>query len=263
MTYYFYAYLHLPVSKETKPKGPVLFSVPSGNFGDALAGYFAKKLGLPIHRLIIATNSNNVLEVFLKTGWYRVQTVQPTLSPAMDISVASNFERALALWVHSPHQVQQYMDDLSKHGAFQVATKVWNHACQDLWSVSVTDQEILEAMHSAYSSYQYLLDPHTAVGWVALHQYPDFQKYPCVVLSTAHPGKFPSAVHQATHIPLSAIIPTTLSTLLKADRRRYHLKTVSLDGLINEVLSKNDWPISGIIKVGSTILKKLDSGLEE
>jgi threonine synthase len=200
----------------------IIYSVPTGNFGDILAGYYAVRLGLPcVSKLLIATNENDILHRFMQSGSYTkaidpsTNTVEPakaTLSPAMDILVSSNFERLL--WylergdsvATEPKEgseaasaaVLGHMKSLNTTGGFSVSTDVLERAKEVFASACVSNAETADAITRYYASSQggYILDPHTAVGVVAAEEYPATDAK-MVVLATAHPAKFPEAVLEA------------------------------------------------------------------
>ncbi|SCU92959.1 LAFA_0F13916g1_1 [Lachancea sp. 'fantastica'] len=211
MTYYFYAYFQAVKGAQSKVK----FVVPSGNFGDILAGYYAKKMGLPVERLVIATNSNDILDRFMKTGVYeRSDDVAATLSPAMDILVSSNFERLLWYLARdvlasgddqkAGEILNQWFVQLKTEGKFVVDQAVINAALADFDSERVSDPETKETIKQTYQSSQnpknYILDPHTAVGVCATKRQIAKDKdnnIQYISLSTAHPAKFADAVNDA------------------------------------------------------------------
>ena len=213
--YYFYAYFQV-LNSAPLPSPDALptvqFSVPTGNFGDVLAGYYAKRMGLPIHNLIIATNSNDILYRFLQTGSYtRDGVVKETLSPAMDILISSNFERllwcaALETLPRSKRDaktaskiIHSYMNQLKATSSFKAHPKIHKYILDNFTALRVTDSQTSDAIRRYYDSPKpYILDPHTAVGVVAAEKLtpaaPDIET---VCLATAHPGKFPSAIFEA------------------------------------------------------------------
>ncbi|SCU78026.1 LANO_0A01882g1_1 [Lachancea nothofagi CBS 11611] len=211
ITYYFYAYFQATKDVQSKVK----FVVPSGNFGDILAGYYAKKMGLPVERLVIATNSNDILDRFMKTGVYeRSDDVAATLSPAMDILVSSNFERLLwylARDVLASNDDQkageilnQWFVQLKTEGKFEVDPAVIKHALIDFDSERVSDSETKDTIKTTYETSQnpknYILDPHTAVGVCATKRQmvkDNDKSIQYISLSTAHPAKFAEAVNDA------------------------------------------------------------------
>lgn len=211
MTYYFYSYFRATDGKQ----GKVKFVVPSGNFGDILAGYFAKKMGLPVEKLVIATNENDILDRFLKTGTYeRSANVLSTHSPAMDILISSNFERLL--WYLARENlannddlkagaiVNQWFVELKTEGKFVVDKSIIEGALKDFSSERVSNEETIQTIKEIYEISQnpkkYVLDPHTAVGVCAtkrLIKADNDKEIQYVSLSTAHPAKFADAVNQA------------------------------------------------------------------
>ena len=193
VVYYFYS--ALKVLKYNNLES-INFSVPTGNFGDAYAGYVAKKMGLPINKIIIATNSNDILSKFFQTGVYKVSKVVPTLSPSMDIQVASNFERLLFEYLDfKPALVTEYMTKLNTHGFFKISKKILCELNKTFIGVSVNDDKTIKCIRSCYSEKNIIIDPHTSVGLEAA--YSTNLEELCIVLSTAHPVKFSSAVNKA------------------------------------------------------------------
>jgi threonine synthase len=238
IVYYFHSYFALAKSNsEFKIGDQVRFVVPTGNFGDILAGYFAKRMGLPIERLVIATNENDILDRFWKTGKYEKQVakepatvgglaedgakahpegVKETLSPAMDILVSSNFERLLWFLAYefaesakmdsewnkkqAGQEVSKWLKDLKTTGSFgPVYQDVLKSAKRDFESERVTDEETLETIKDTYQKLQYVLDPHSAVGIAATQRSAERndKTLPHISLSTAHPAKFSGAVDMA------------------------------------------------------------------
>ncbi|MBF0425464.1 MAG: threonine synthase [Magnetococcales bacterium] len=172
----------------------VTFSVPTGNFGDIFAGYVARRMGLPIKRLLLATNRNDILTRFMATGVYQTGRVAPTISPSMDIQVSSNFERYLYyLFQGDAERVRACMEDLAHSGRFQVTAAEQATAAAELPAVAVDEAATLEQIRSTYTRHNYLLDPHTAVGFRAAQG----KSGTVVCLATAHPAKFAAAVQQA------------------------------------------------------------------
>ena len=168
-------------------------AVPTGNFGDILAGYLAKRLGLPVGRLICASNANNVLTDFLTTGVYdRRRPLLKTTSPSMDILVSSNLERLLYLLSGDTELVAGLMGDLNEQGFYRVPEALLSAIQAEFAAGCCTDTQAEAAIAKVYRDYGYLMDPHTACGWIAA----EAQKgsAPMVVLSTASPYKFSTAV---------------------------------------------------------------------
>lgn len=176
----------------------IRFSVPTGNFGDILAGYYAQRMGLPVGRLILATNENDILARFFSTGEYRLGEVVPTISPSMDIQVASNFERYLYYRVGGrATALQKLLDDFESAGRLRVTSDA-DGLIDPLFAAGVGNRrDTLATIRRYYREYGYLMDPHTAVGvWVGEpHQ---LEGEPLIALATAHPAKFSQAIIDAT-----------------------------------------------------------------
>ncbi|QGQ99675.1 threonine synthase [Paenibacillus psychroresistens] len=189
--YYFYAYLQL--SKENKTD-KLNFSVPTGNFGDIFAGYLARKMGLPIHKLILATNENNILERFVREGVYEPGAFRGTYSPSMDIQVASNFERYLFyLYGEDGQAVSTIMQQFKDTGRVVIPADKLQLVQADFVGYSVENEESLDTIRTYYDKYNYLLDPHTACGVAAADKITADNEV-TVALSTAHPAKFDESI---------------------------------------------------------------------
>lgn len=198
LTYYFKAYADLVRAGRIQAGDKVDFAVPTGNFGNILAGYFAKRLGLPVGRLLCASNANNVLTDFISTGHYdRRRAFHKTLSPSMDILVSSNLERLLYLLADGDDgAVGGWMHRLQTEGAYTVPTDVLARLQADFWAGYCDDDATLQAIATLWQRHGYLADTHTAVAWQVAQQYKAVtgSRRPLVVLSTASPYKFPAAV---------------------------------------------------------------------
>ncbi len=195
--YYFRSYRDLLDAGKIQLGDEVNFSVPTGNFGDILAGYLAKQLGLPVGTLICASNANNVLTDFIRTGTYdRKRPLLKTTSPSMDILVSSNLERLLYLLSGDTALVADLMGKLNKEGAYTVPETLLNKIQREFWAAYCDDARANEIMGRVYQDYGYLCDPHTASGWAAAEDYVSQtgDNRAMVVLSTASPYKFPVAV---------------------------------------------------------------------
>jgi len=195
--YYFRSYKDLLDAGKIKLGEEVNFSVPTGNFGDILAGYFAKLLGLPVGKLICASNANNVLTDFIRTGTYnRLRPLLKTTSPSMDILVSSNLERLLYLLSGDTTLVADLMKQLNTEGAYTVPADLLNKIQADFTAYYCDDKRAEAVMGRVYKDYGYLCDPHTASGWAAAEDYiaDTGDNRAMVVLSTASPYKFPVAV---------------------------------------------------------------------
>ncbi len=189
IVYYGYASLRTPAAAQ--------FSVPTGNFGNVFAAYLAQRMGFPIDKLIVATNENDILARFFATGEYAVGEVHQTVSPAMDIQVASNFERFLYYYFdEDSRRLSSFMSDFAATGCASLngapETKLFA-------AVAINQQQTLAAMRDIKTRFGYVLDPHTAVGVAAAQQLCGTEE-PVLCIATAHPAKFPEAVEQATDI---------------------------------------------------------------
>jgi len=184
--YYLYAWLQLPEAK----RGMVEFVVPTGNFGNIFAGWLLGEMGVPIRGFKVATNRNDILHRLLTTGEYRIGDVQPSLAPSMDIQVASNFERFLYYELNcDTEKVREVMAQLKTTGAYRFE----NFDKSTFSSTCASDEEITAIIRRVNDQFNYVVDPHTACAFKELD--PDRVS---VVLSTAHPAKFPDAIHAAT-----------------------------------------------------------------
>jgi len=190
--------------------------VPTGNFGDVFAGYVAARMGLPISRLIVATNRNDILARTLKTGDHSLGTVHPTMSPSMDIQVSSNFERLLFdLYGRDGAAVSRLMAELKEKGRFTLDQGILAKAAELFAAERVDETETACAMRAVHAETARLIDPHTAVGIAAARRRKGGD--PMVTLSTAHPAKFPDAVAAATG--LRPQLPPSLADLLTRPER--------------------------------------------
>ena len=182
------------------PDRPVSFSVPTGNFGDIFAGYCAKRMGLPIERLIIATNANDILHRTLGSGRYEVTGVTATSSPSMDIQVSSNFERLLfEAGGRDAAAVVRAMDGLKQSGSFTLDAPMREAIARDFDAGRADEDAVFATIRETLEETGYLLDPHTAVGLHVARELAD-PAVPMVTLATAHPAKFPDAVEAACGI---------------------------------------------------------------
>ena len=203
IVYYFHSYLELirkGIISETE-KEPVNFVVPTGNFGNILAGYYAMQMGLPINRLICASNQNNVLTEFINTGIYNKQRqFVRTISPSMDILISSNLERLLfEITGRDATLTSQWMHELASNGEYRVDNETHGIIKDIFWSDFATDEETREAIRATYNKYNYLIDTHTAVATCVNSKYRDQtgDNTPSVIVSTASPFKFNDSVAKA------------------------------------------------------------------
>ena len=210
VVYYFYAWGRTS-GGDTAQKAS--FSVPTGNFGDIFAGYIAMRMGLPVERLVLATNRNDILTHFVHSGTYQTGEVHPTVSPSMDIQISSNFERYLYyLMDENPAEVRRLMDEMSSQGKLTVPAAKQAEVAQVFHAVAVSEEETLEQIRTTYQQSGYILDPHTAVGVKAAHDRPT-----AICLATAHPAKFGAAVRDA--IGIEAPPPPSLQGLMEKETR--------------------------------------------
>ncbi|MCY3883462.1 MAG: threonine synthase [Gammaproteobacteria bacterium] len=204
IVYYFYASL--------KFDRPVTFSVPTGNFGNILSGILAQRMGAPIDRFVLGTNENDILFKFFKSGQYQLGKVRATISPSMDIQVASNLERYLYLLMDSDgERVNRFMDGFMNSGFVEVGGG--NFADPTIISRRVNTEQSLKTIRETWKESRYIVDPHTAVGLAAAKSISGNAQTVC--LATAHPAKFPDAVAQAT-----GGSPPTHPTLLALDKTK-------------------------------------------
>lgn len=218
VVYYFYAALALGA-----PARRVSFSVPTGNFGDIYAGYIAKKMGLPIDTLIIASNHNDILPRCIASGVYHIEGVKPSLSPSMDIQISSNFERLLFdVYAQDGTKIRDKMAAFKKDASLRLSLPAHRTLQQDFAAASITDTKTLATIADCYASTGITLDPHTAVGVAAAQSLRHKSDATIVTLATAHPAKFPEAVMQATgvHPPL----PAHLSDLFSRKERKSRIE---------------------------------------
>ncbi|TPM49878.1 threonine synthase [Mesorhizobium sp. B2-2-3] len=212
IVYYFSSALSLGA-----PDRPVSFTVPTGNFGDIFAGYAAKKMGLPIDRLVIATNDNDILARTFATGEYRTKGVFATTSPSMDIQVSSNFERLLfEASGRDPATVRRYMAGLKQSGAFTIEAAEIAGMRAEFDAGRAAMDEVAATIRSTLAASNYLLDPHTAAA-VHVAAGKASNAVPMVVLGTAHPAKFPAAVEAASGV--SPALPAWLGGLMTSEEK--------------------------------------------
>tara|TARA_R110000824_G_scaffold118960_19_gene272631 strand:+ start:49155 stop:50561 length:1407 start_codon:yes stop_codon:yes gene_type:complete len=204
------------------PARPVAYSVPTGNFGDVFSGFAASRMGLPISRLLVATNVNDILARTLNTGRYEVGQVQPTISPSMDIQVSSNFERLVFdTYGRDGESVRRLMQSLQQSGAFEI-DHLRLEAMRMIFSAARVDEaETTATIASMLKETGELVDPHTAVGLAAAAKDRGDLGTPMVTLATAHPAKFPDAVKQATGIHPE--LPPRMADLFTREERLHAL----------------------------------------
>jgi len=213
ISYYFYAALALG-----GPHKPVSFSVPTGNFGDIFAGYLARKMGLPIEQLLIATNANDILHRCISNNDHSKKALQQSLSPSMDIMVSSNFERLLFdLYDRDGDAIQKLLKEFES-GSMTLSDSALTQARELFSSFRLNDKDTLSLIADVYQKNEYLLDPHTAIGVAAARSKRGKQGTPMVCLATAHPAKFPEAILKAGNIGEPSL-PLHMADLFEREER--------------------------------------------
>lgn len=201
IVYYVSAYAELCARGRIKNGDPVNVVVPTGNFGNILAAFYASRMGIPIRKLICASNANNVLTEFIRSGRYdRNREFYRTISPSMDILISSNLERLLfELTDHDAAKVSRWMEELKNRGSYQVDDEVLGKIRQLFWADCADDRETLDAIKQVWEKYHYLLDTHTAVAWRVYQRYTQLSgdSTPTIIASTASPFKFAPSVARA------------------------------------------------------------------
>ena len=200
IVYYFYSALKIGV-----PDKEIVFSVPTGNFGNILAGWMAQKIGLPISKLICGSNQNDILTRFFNNGLMERKNVLPSYSPSMDIQVSSNFERLLyEINERDTDKVKQQMREFKNYGNFEI-TKNQLEKINNLFSAyMISDEETLEIINKVYTDYNYILDPHSAIGYGAAQKALDnniiSKDMSVISLACAHPAKFPEIISKSINV---------------------------------------------------------------
>ena len=227
--YYFYSYFLI----EDKTK-PINFSVPTGNFGDVYAGYLAKKMGLPINKLLVATNQNDILHRAISDGKYVSEKVFETLSPSMDIQVASNFERLIYdLNDKDANLTSEIMKTIKKDKSYIINEITLQKINSDFLSASLSEDEIIKTISDVYKKNKLILDPHTAIGFAAFDRVS--LEGNNIVLATAHPSKFPDAINKA--LDMSAELPKELQYVL-SEKENYDIIENNLTSIKNHITER-------------------------
>ena len=230
--YYFYASL-----KTNQLEKPLNFSVPTGNFGNVFACYSAYKMGMPLNKILVAVNDNNILHRFFSENDYSKIKVSETLSPSMDISIASNFERLL--YDFYADRDCSICDDFYKNfpqSPIKLEKNMWEKSKDLFMSYSVDDISTINAMKNTFTSYGYLIDPHTAVAIEAVDKINKKLDGETLILSTAHPAKFPEIIEDANLELLD--IPKTLSDVYNLDEKASHMPA-SKELIFNFIIKNN------------------------
>ena len=237
VVYYFSVYAQLPVPA----RKDLTVVVPTGNFGNIFAGWMAKKMGLPIKRLILATNANDILSRFIDSGIYTTSKAQPTLSPSMDIQLASNFERYLYFLNDcDSRKLKEMMSVFTGSGSLKIDESLLKRVQEDFGAARVDDQATLATIKDIQQKTGYILDPHTATGVCAASRLRQQNEAAgtIVCLATAHPAKFPDAVEKAIGRPPA--VPTAIADLDNLPCRSDLIKadTDTVKAYIKEKLAK-------------------------
>jgi len=229
IVYYFYAFFQLE-----KKVQKINFSVPTGNFGDIYAGYISKKMGLPINKLIIATNKNDILKRAINEGKYKIKKVEETISPSMDIQIASNFERLIFNTnFNNDKNVKKKMKNLNEKGFFNIGKKQLNIIRKDFIAESLNERETKKIIKNFYKKFKNIIEPHTAIAYGVLDKI--MCKGTNVVLATAHPSKFPEVIKKT--IGANPSLPSKIN--LKMDNKEnYKIISNNLGKVKQFILNK-------------------------
>ena len=253
IVYYFYSYMTLVNKDEIRLGESVHFTIPSGNFGNCLAGVLAKKMGLPIQKFIVASNRNNILTDFFRTGKYDARReFYKTNAPAMDILVSSNLERLVYMMAQDSQKVKSYMDDLNQNGVYEISSDLLEKI-QDVFKAGwLNEDEVLDTIKTCFEQTGYLLDTHTAIGYGV---YKEYQKASgdetkTIILATASPYKFADSVYKALtdqslseYQAIEAVYEKTgvdiPKPLVQLDQKEIlHQKVIDKDDIIYEISQK-------------------------
>jgi len=229
IVYYFFSYFKIATKDEK-----INCSVPTGNFGDIYAGYIAKKMGLPINKLIVATNSNDILKRAVNTGIYKPLKVEHTISPSMDIQIASNFERLIFdVCSCNSNKTLQLMNDLNERGEFNLEKEELKKIKESFCSESLSDEETKSVIKEVYQNQKMLIDPHTAVAIGVVNKIS--LEGNTVILATAHPSKFSDVVMEETGIKPE--LPENLKNILDK-KEKYEKLPKDLKKIQNYILKR-------------------------
>ena len=227
IVYYFYSAFKFKSQK-------INFSVPTGNFGDVFAGYMAKKMGLPIEKLIVATNENDILERVINSGEYKPSKVRQSLSPSMDVQIASNFERLLFdIAKNDDKKVSSFMSELSSNGSFSLDEEQKKTIKKDFCACKVSDKETLEIIKTLADELNFIIDPHTATA-VGASKKLNLESE-TLILGTAHPYKFLETIKIATSKEVN--MPNQLSKILNK-KEKYDILENNISDVKSYILEK-------------------------
>ena len=226
VVYYFYTYFKL--NKKTN------FAVPTGNFGDIYAGFIAKQMGLPMGKLVVASNENDILSRVINSGTYAPHEVKSTLTPSMDIQIASNFERLIFdISGQNDTRVNDLMNNLKKNGSFSLNSKEKNLIKENFRAYKVDDNETIRIIRDFFNNYGFILDPHTATAVGTSYKFKN--EFPTVVLATAHPYKFADTIKMA--INKNVVVPEQIS-ILPIKKEKFDILENDLQKVKNYILEK-------------------------
>jgi len=229
IVYYFFSYFKIAEKSEK-----INFSVPTGNFGDIYAGYIAKKMGLPINKLIIATNKNDILKRVIDTGFYKPLEVEHTISPSMDIQLASNFERLIFdVYSCNSNQSLQFINDLNELGQFKLQKEELKKIRESFCSESLSEKETKLVVNEIYKNQGILIDPHTAIGIGVMKKIS--LEGNTIILATAHPSKFSDIVMKETGVKPE--LPENLKNIL-VKKEKYEKFSKDLKKIQNYILER-------------------------
>ena len=227
IVYYFYSYFKFEKKK-------VSYAVPTGNFGDVFAGYVAKKMGLPIEKLVVATNENDILERVINTGVYKPTKVKPSLSPSMDVQISSNFERLLFdLLNKDDKQVSTFMNNLKSKGSFLLNKEHIAIIKKDFIAKKINDKETIEIIKNFSKEHNFILDPHTATAVGASKAVMNGSEI--LILGTAHPYKFLETIKIATSQEVE--VPKQIAHLINK-KENYDILENKIQDIRNYILGK-------------------------
>ena len=227
IVYYFYSAFKFRNKK-------INFSVPTGNFGDVFSGYMAKKMGLPLEKLIVATNENDILERVINSGEYKPSNVKTSLSPSMDVQIASNFERLLFdILKNDDKKVSSLMSELSSKGSFMLNDEQKKNIKKDFFACKVSDKETLEIIKNIADKFNFIIDPHTATAVCASKKINLDSEV--LILGTAHPYKFSETIKKATNKEVT--IPKQLNDI-SGKKEKYDILDNKISDVKNYILGK-------------------------
>lgn len=249
--YYVYSYLQLVNQQKITFGESIDVVVPTGNFGNIMAANYARMMGLPIHRLVSATNQNDVIHRFIQTGIYDARhEFKVSWSPAMDILISSNVERLLfELYHHQVEEVDQLMTKLRIERTYALSQEAHHLLRETFDSYAVSEQDTLQSIRQFYDQHHHLIDPHTAIGYAAYQR--THSTHYTLVVSTAHPFKFPEAIFEAFHLRAPLLLKDQLKALGKLDHSR-------VDKRFNDLFVDHD-SVTCVAKeqVLATLIKKI------